>query len=206
MGGSRRGMRDGHGGHHTHGDPGAEGGVVEDALVNVKRCRGGDAAAEERLFSHVNDVADAAAEGWVCVREKLVGFAVTDGVAGPGADESGERGVSAERKDVDVELVAQEVLKGGRVEDGGVVYLGGRNGLGSRNVFALGGFQFQLDASLFRVAGQLARRGRWGNREDAEGAAGNHRRPAELAMVEGRGEGRGDVDGALEKENGMGSD
>jgi hypothetical protein len=125
--------------------------VVEDALVNVEHRRGGDAAAEERLFGHVDDVADAAAEGWVCVREKLIGFAVTDDVVGPGAEESCERGVLAERKDVDVELVAQEVLKGGRVEDGGVVYLG----LGGRNAFALGGFQFQLDASLFRVAGQI---------------------------------------------------
>jgi hypothetical protein len=147
--------------------------VVKDALVNVERRQGGDAAAEERLFGHVNDVADAAAEGWVCVCEKLVGFAVTDGVARPGAEESRERGVLAKCKDVDVELVAQEVLKGGRVEDGGVVYLGGRHGLGGRNAFALGGFQFQLDATLFRVAGQLGRCGRWGNREELKAPRAN---------------------------------
>ena len=50
---------------------------------------------------------------------------MADGVAGPGADECCERGVSAKHKDVDVELVAQEILESRRVQDGSVVYLGG---------------------------------------------------------------------------------
>jgi hypothetical protein len=172
--------------------------MVKDALVDVKRCRGNDAAAEEGLLGHVNDVANGVTEGWICVCQKLVGFSVADGVAGPGAEERCKRGVSTKHEHVDVELIAQEVLEGLRVEDGGVVYLDGCNGWGGGDAFALGGLQFQLDAALFRVASQLAGHRGQGKQEDAEGVASKHPWPAELAMVEGSGEGCRDVDRALE--------
>ena len=79
-----------------------------------------------------------------------------------------------------------------------MVVLGGGHGLGGGDAFALSGLQLQLDSSFFRVASELAGRGGWRNREDAEGATGEHGWPAELAMVESRGEGRRDVDGVLE--------
>ncbi len=85
--------------------------MVKDGVVNVVGRGCSDAAAEEGLFGHVNDVANSAAEGWIRIREELVGFAVGDGVAGPGAEESCERGVSAKHQDVDVEFVTEEVFE-----------------------------------------------------------------------------------------------
>jgi len=79
-----KGGGDGHCQHHAHGDAGAECQVVEDTLVDVIHCRCGDAAAEEGLFSYVNDMADVAAEGGVRVRQELVGFVMGEVVAGPG--------------------------------------------------------------------------------------------------------------------------
>jgi hypothetical protein len=43
--------------------------VVEDTDVDVRRFLGSDATAEKRLFGHVDDVADATAEGGIGVCE-----------------------------------------------------------------------------------------------------------------------------------------
>jgi hypothetical protein len=125
-----------------------ESGVIQDADVDIGGGGRSDTAAEEGLFGHVDDVAQAAVERRVSVGQEFVGFPVRHCVAGPVIEELRQRGGAAEYEHVDVEFVAQEVLERGRVANGGVMDLGCGEGLGGWDAFTLGSFQFQLDAFL----------------------------------------------------------
>jgi hypothetical protein len=46
--------------------------MVKNGDVHVGGLLSGDTTAEKRLFGHVNNVANATAEGGICVREQFV--------------------------------------------------------------------------------------------------------------------------------------
>jgi hypothetical protein len=118
-------------------------------LADVRDLVSSDAAAQEGMFGHVNDMAYTAAEGGICVREEFIGLTVGNGMAGPVMEVRGQGRGLTEHKHIDMELVAQKILKGGRVAYWRVMNLGRGNGVGSQDTFSFRSLQFELDALLF---------------------------------------------------------